>query len=78
MNSFGETEFWLGFAKILIIITLILLTFIIAMGADRTMIDRDSDTGETLTLLQNTFLRDQREDSLASGPAAAKLAMVSP
>ncbi|KAH7150748.1 amino acid permease/ SLC12A domain-containing protein [Fusarium sp. MPI-SDFR-AT-0072] len=32
VNSFGETEFWLGFAKILIMITLILSTFIVAMG----------------------------------------------
>ncbi|GKU10837.1 hypothetical protein FLAG1_11642 [Fusarium langsethiae] len=32
VNSFGETEFWLGFAKILIMTTLILATFVIAMG----------------------------------------------
>ncbi|KAK7403504.1 hypothetical protein QQX98_010734 [Neonectria punicea] len=32
VNSFGETEFWLGFAKILIMTTLILTTFICAMG----------------------------------------------
>ncbi|KAF7547907.1 hypothetical protein G7Z17_g7400 [Cylindrodendrum hubeiense] len=32
VNSFGETEFWLGFAKVLIMTTLILSTFICAMG----------------------------------------------
>ncbi|CAG9946976.1 unnamed protein product [Clonostachys rosea f. rosea IK726] len=32
VNSFGETEFWLGLAKILIITTLIISTFVIAMG----------------------------------------------
>ncbi|KNB17912.1 hypothetical protein FOXG_16071 [Fusarium oxysporum f. sp. lycopersici 4287] len=32
VNSFGETEFWLGFAKILIMTTLILSTFVVAMG----------------------------------------------
>ncbi|KAK7219133.1 hypothetical protein V2G26_007136 [Clonostachys chloroleuca] len=32
VNSFGETEFWLGLAKILIMTTLIISTFVIAMG----------------------------------------------
>lgn len=32
VNSFGETEFWLGFAKVLIMATLILSTFVCAMG----------------------------------------------
>ncbi|KAH7013332.1 amino acid permease/ SLC12A domain-containing protein [Ilyonectria destructans] len=32
VNSFGETEFWLGFAKVLIMTTLILSTFVCAMG----------------------------------------------
>ncbi|KAF5981963.1 dicarboxylic amino acid permease [Fusarium bulbicola] len=32
VNSFGETEFWLGFAKILIMTTLIITTFVIALG----------------------------------------------
>ncbi|EYB23453.1 hypothetical protein FG05_11458 [Fusarium graminearum] len=32
VNSFGETEFWLGCAKILIMCVLILSTFVVAMG----------------------------------------------
>ncbi|KLP04789.1 Uncharacterized protein Y057_6542 [Fusarium fujikuroi] len=32
VNSFGETEFWLGFAKGLIMTTLIITTFVVAMG----------------------------------------------
>ncbi|EXA33305.1 hypothetical protein FOVG_15382 [Fusarium oxysporum f. sp. pisi HDV247] len=32
VNSFGETEFWLGFAKVLIMTTLIITTFVVAMG----------------------------------------------
>ncbi|KAF5011803.1 hypothetical protein FDECE_2093 [Fusarium decemcellulare] len=32
VNSFGETEFWLGFAKVLIMTTLILATFVVSMG----------------------------------------------
>ena len=32
VSSFGETEFWLGTLKLLIMITLILSTFICAMG----------------------------------------------
>ncbi|KAJ4327416.1 hypothetical protein N0V84_002188 [Fusarium piperis] len=32
VNSFGETEFWLGFAKILIMTTLILSTLVVALG----------------------------------------------
>ncbi|KAM5352920.1 hypothetical protein ACJ41O_005642 [Fusarium nematophilum] len=32
VNSFGETEFWLGLAKVLIMTTLILSTFVVALG----------------------------------------------
>ncbi|GKU09696.1 unnamed protein product [Fusarium langsethiae] len=32
VNSFGETEFWLGCAKVLIMITLILSTLVVALG----------------------------------------------
>ncbi|KAH7111650.1 amino acid permease/ SLC12A domain-containing protein [Dactylonectria estremocensis] len=32
VNSFGETEFWLGLAKVLIMTTLIISTFVVAMG----------------------------------------------
>ncbi|KAG5808260.1 hypothetical protein H9Q74_002795 [Fusarium xylarioides] len=32
VSSFGETEFWLSFAKILIMTTLIITTFVVAMG----------------------------------------------
>ncbi|KLO89427.1 Uncharacterized protein LW93_1486 [Fusarium fujikuroi] len=32
VNTFGETEFWLGFAKVLIMTALIITTFVVAMG----------------------------------------------
>ncbi|KAF4496121.1 hypothetical protein FAGAP_7711 [Fusarium agapanthi] len=62
VNSFGETEFWLGFAKVLIMTTLIITTFMVAMGGG---------------CLQSTYSKDSRDNSWASGPVIAKVALVS-